>query len=189
MPGPRERPMAGNTRGLTPAIGPPSAPSHPRPARQHTPGQPDDRPSPMSEAEAQDSFRRGPHRHPPGTLGCASCCRRAAWPCRAAAGGAIPAGPARASGCPGRVTRTGAGPAVGYGADRLGMGPCSRPRPCGISARRLVCPVGCRPGLNNAAWAHNPEVAGSNPAPATRGHRQNCRSHTDRTLAVICSLG
>ena len=31
-------------------------------------------------------------------------------------------------------------------------------------------------------------VAGSNPAVPTRGHRQNCRSCTDRTLAVACSL-
>jgi hypothetical protein len=34
--------------------------------------------------------------------------------------------------------------------------------------------------------SHNPEVAGSNPAPATRGYRQNCRFHTDRTVAVAC---
>jgi hypothetical protein len=27
---------------------------------------------------------------------------------------------------------------------------------------------GCRAGLNSAVLAHNPEVAGSNPAPATR---------------------
>src|SRR6266542_2421933 len=36
----------------------------------------------------------------------------------------------------------------------------------------LVVPVWCCPVLNSAVCAHNPEVAGSNPAPATR----KCRS-------------
>ena len=31
---------------------------------------------------------------------------------------------------------------------------------------------------------HNPEVAGPNPAPATRDYRQNCRCGTDRTVVV-----
>ena len=36
----------------------------------------------------------------------------------------------------------------------------------------LVVPVWCCPVLNSDVLAHNPEVAGSNPAPATR----KCRS-------------
>jgi hypothetical protein len=53
----------------------------------------------------------------------------------------------------------------------------SAPGSCGFAStdygRRRCRPVSitcatCRIGVNTVGWAHNPEVAGSNPAPATR---------------------
>jgi hypothetical protein len=46
-----------------------------------------------------------------------------------------------------------------------------------ITARMLACPVECRPGLNDAAWAHNPEVAGFE---SRRALHQGTRPVADR---------